>query len=101
MKFKERVNLEYKELEKKFDARDRLYELLERHFQKYGNIPADHVPAWNKYQEDKRKWRDIPGMKKRLMKIAKINARNQQLTPAQKQKKSAEYLDKQLKRMGR
>jgi hypothetical protein len=89
----------YAELVKKYDARDKLYELLEKHFVKYGYTLPKYLPDWNKYQQDKRKWRDIPGLNKRLWKIAKKMAKNVGLKPGQKLKMSQDYLDKQLKKM--
>ena len=95
------VQSSYDLLEKKFDARDRLYELLELYFNKYGNIPQEHLASWNTYQQDKRKWRDIPGMKKKLWKVAKKNANNMLKSKDQKDKMAEAYLDKQLKKMNR
>lgn len=96
---KKLINEAYKELVKKFDARDKLYELLERQFKKNGNIPPKYLPDWNTYQKDKRKWRDIPGMNKKLLKLAKKMVKNAGLFPEKKLEMSQAYLDKQLKKM--
>lgn len=95
------VKESYDLLEKKFDARDWLYELLELYFNKYGNIPSKHLASWNTYQQDKKKWRDIPGMKKKLWKIAKLNAKIMLKSKDQKDKMAEAYLDKQLKKINR
>lgn len=96
---KQLIKQAYNELVKKFDSRDRLYVLLERCYEKYGHIEPKYLPDWNKYQQDKRKWRDIPGMNKKLWKIAKKMAKNTGLLPGKKLKMSQDYLDKQLKKM--
>lgn len=89
----------YDLLVKKFDNRDQLFELLERHFEEYGYIPHKFLPDWNTYQTDKRRWRDIPGMNKKLWKIAKKMAKNIGNSPGKKRRLAEEYLDKQLKKL--
>lgn len=101
MKFKDRVNLEYKVLCDKFDKRDEFYTLLQIAFDKYGSIPPKYLADWNAYQRDKRKWRDIPVMVKTLKRIARKNARNQLRTSGKKAEMARGYLDKQLKKMGK
>jgi len=98
MRTKERVKEIYVELEKKFDARDRVYELLERHYKKYGNIPKKYIADWNQYQTDKRSWREIPGVKKKLWRTARRMEKNERYDKSnRKSKKEDKYLKKNIK----
>lgn len=64
------------EITAKMDARDKLYDLLQKFFDNHGFIPTKYLPDWNAYQADKRPWRLVPGVKRRLEKAARKMARN-------------------------
>ena len=100
MTFKERVKQNLAELEKKFDARDRLFDLLQGYYNQFHCVPSKYLKDWNIYQQDKRKWRDIPGLKRKLKKIAKLNARNQMKSQARLAKMAKIFSEKQIKKHG-
>ncbi len=64
------------QITRKMDARQKLYELLQKFFDNHGFIPTKYLPDWNAYQTDKRPWKLIPGVERRLKKAARKMARN-------------------------
>ncbi len=61
---------------RKMDARQKLYELLQKFFDNHGFVPTKYLPEWNAYQADKRPWKLVPGVERRLRKAARKIARN-------------------------
>ncbi len=64
------------QITRKMDARQKLYDLLQKFFDNHGFIPKKYLPDWNAYQADKRNWRLVPGVDRRLKKAARKMARN-------------------------
>jgi len=99
MRNRKRVKEIYDGLVEKFEARDRLHRLLERHYKEYGNIPKKYIAAWNQYQEDKRPWREIKGLEKKLWRTARIMEKNERYNMEnRKNKKADKKLNKLLKK---
>ena len=64
------------QITRKMDARQKLYDLLQKFFDSHKFIPKKYLPDWNAYQNDKRPWQTVPGVKRRLEKAARKMARN-------------------------
>ena len=64
------------QITRKMDARQKLYDLLQKFFDGHGFIPTKYLPDWNAYQNDKRHWKLVPGVARRLKKAARKMARN-------------------------
>ena len=64
------------QITRKMDARQKLYDLLQKFFDNHGFIPTKYLPDWNAYQNDKRHWKLVPGVERRLKKAARKMARN-------------------------
>lgn len=60
---------------RQMDARQNLYTKLQSFFDQHGYVPIKYLPDWNAYQKDKRPWRVIPGVQRRIEKAAKKAAR--------------------------
>jgi hypothetical protein len=87
------------QIEERMDARDEFHMLLQRHFDKCGHVPRQFIPAWNTYQRDKRPWRHVPKIRRRLRQAARLMLRNELSKQSRKDKRAENYLNKQLRKM--
>jgi hypothetical protein len=72
MTYKEIYKRELAIMFEEFDKRDKYYHEIEEFKFKHGKIPAEHLEAWTAYVSDgKRPWRQVPGVKKKLIKSAR------------------------------